>query len=142
MIPRKLRIYILITGTILLLTACSSVSSDATASTGQQGQNQSSQSSSGEEMAEESSNPSNTPLPVEDPLENYRIITLLPQDAIPAIDNPEYYSVEEADQEYDPYEQVIGIVFNGEARAYSTGLLSRHEIVNDTVGGVKLSVTW
>lgn len=70
------------------------------------------------------------------------IITLLPQDAIPAIDNPEYYSAEEASQEYFPDELVLGIEFNGEARAYSVGLLSRHEIVNDTVGGIKLAVTW
>ena len=70
------------------------------------------------------------------------IITLLPQDAIPAIDDPEYYSAEEANEEYAPDELVLGVEFNGEARAYSVGLLSRHEIVNDTVGGIKLSITW
>ena len=74
--------------------------------------------------------------------DDYEIVTLLPYDAIPAIDDPQYYDVEEADREYDPDELVIGIDFNGEARAYSVPLLSRHEIVNDTVGGVKLSVTW
>ncbi len=72
----------------------------------------------------------------------YQIITLLPQDAIPAIDDPVFLSREEADDEYAPGELVIGVEFNGDARAYSINFLSRVEIVNDLVGGVKLSVTW
>jgi hypothetical protein len=70
------------------------------------------------------------------------IITLLPKDAIPAIDDPQFLSPEEADEEYAPDELVLGVEYNGDARAYSVNLLSRHEIVNDTVGGVKISVTW
>ena len=70
------------------------------------------------------------------------IITLLPQDAIPAIDDPEFLTSAEADDEYAPDELVIGVEFNGDARAYSISHLSRFEIVNDTVGGVALSVTW
>ena len=142
MMPRKLWKYILISGTIFLLTACSAVVSESPITAEQDISTQSSESTSGEEMNEESSIPVNSPQPSADPLAGLRIVTLLPQDAIPAIDNPVYYSVIEADQEYAPDEQVIGIEFNGEARAYSTGLLSKHEIVNDTVGGVKLSVTW
>jgi hypothetical protein len=74
--------------------------------------------------------------------EQYEIVTLLPKDAIPAIDDPVFLTAAEADQEYAPDELVIGVSFNGEARAYSINLLSSHEIVNDEVGGVKLSVTW
>jgi hypothetical protein len=70
------------------------------------------------------------------------IITLLPPDGIPALNFPNYYSIEEANQEYTPEELVIGVEFNGDARAYSINLLSRHEIVNDTVGGIHLAVTW
>ena len=70
------------------------------------------------------------------------IVTLLAQDAIQAIDNPIFLSAAEADQQYDPDELVLGVEFNGEARAYSIPLLSRHEIVNDTVGGEKIAVTW
>ena len=70
------------------------------------------------------------------------IITLLPRDAIPAIDNPRFYSVAEADEEYAPDELVLGVSLNGESRAYSTALLNSHEIVNDTVGGRKIAVTW
>lgn len=83
------------------------------------------------------------PNPVSDrDYSEYELVTLLPQDAIPALDFPEYYSVSEANREYMPEELVIGIEFNGDARAYAVGLLSRHEIVNDTVGGIHVSVTW
>ena len=72
----------------------------------------------------------------------YEIVELLPPDGIPAIDNPEFYSVEEADLEYDPNEMVLGISINGDTRAYSTLLLDSHEIVNDEVGDRKIAVTW
>ena len=75
-------------------------------------------------------------------IRDLEIITLLPFDAIPAIDNPQFYPVAEADQEYGPEELVLGVSINGQSRAYSTALLSRHEIVNDTVGGRKIAVTW
>lgn len=70
------------------------------------------------------------------------IVTLLPRDAIPAIDHPRFYSAAEADREYDPDELVLGVSLGGESRAYSTALLSSHEIVNDTVGGRKIALTW
>ena len=69
-------------------------------------------------------------------------MTLLPPDAIPAIDYPKFYSAVEADQEYDPDELVMGVVINGESKAYSTPLLDGHEIVNDALGGRKIAVTW
>jgi len=71
-----------------------------------------------------------------------KIVTLLPRDGIPAIDHPEFISAEEADNEYEPSELIIGVNYDGDARAYSIPLLSKHEIVNDTVGGRKISVTW
>ncbi|MBE2201515.1 MAG: DUF3179 domain-containing protein [Anaerolinea sp.] len=70
------------------------------------------------------------------------IITLLPPDAIPAIFDPQFLTVTQADEFYDADELVMGVVFNDEARAYSIPYLSNHEIVNDTVGGVKIAVTW
>ncbi|GJM40853.1 MAG: hypothetical protein DHS20C20_11350 [Ardenticatenaceae bacterium] len=73
---------------------------------------------------------------------DYEIVTLLPRDAIPAIDNPQFLTSAAADEFYDPDELIIGVEFNGEARAYSVPFLSNHEIVNDTVGGVKIAVTW
>jgi len=74
--------------------------------------------------------------------EEYDIVTLLPRDAIPAIDNPQFLEAGEADEFYDPDELVIGVEFEGDARAYSVPFLSNHEIVNDTVGGRKIAVTW
>lgn len=82
-----------------------------------------------------------TRLPVEK-YEDLQIVTLLPRDAIPAIDNPRFLDAADADAFYDPDELVIGVTFNGDARAYSVPFLSNHEIVNDTVGGVKIAVTW
>ena len=70
------------------------------------------------------------------------MVTLLPKDAISSIDFPEFYAVPKADMEYEPEEFVIGVVIDDEARAYSTALLDNHEIVNDTVGGRKIAVTW
>ena len=72
----------------------------------------------------------------------YDIITVLGYDAIPAILDPEIVSAEEAGARMAPSEQVIGLSINGEHRAYSIPLLSRHEIVNDTVGGKPVAVTW
>ena len=75
------------------------------------------------------------------------IVTLLPFDAIPAIFNPTFVSVAEAQQggagkRYSPDEKILGIEINGDVRAYSVPMLSRHEVVNDTVGGVPVAVTW
>jgi hypothetical protein len=72
----------------------------------------------------------------------YQIVTLLPADAIQSIDNPRFYSIAEADKEYSPEELVIGVDFDGDARAYSIEVLSSREIVNDVVNGRPIAVTW
>ena len=70
------------------------------------------------------------------------LVTLLGFDAIPAILDPEFVSAEEAEPWMDPSEQVLGLSINGDNRVYSIKMLSRHEIVNDVVGGVPVAVTW
>ncbi|NUQ36668.1 MAG: DUF3179 domain-containing protein [Caldilineales bacterium] len=75
-------------------------------------------------------------------LPEYKIVSLLPRDAIPAIFDPEFLSAADADAEYDPNELVIGVEIDGDARAYSIPYLSSREIVNDTVGGRRIAVTW
>ncbi len=70
------------------------------------------------------------------------VVTLLPPDAIPAIDNPELISAADADEQLTGGDLVIGLTLNGEHRAYSIAHLSRHEIVNDVVGGKPVAVTW
>ena len=72
----------------------------------------------------------------------YDIMTVIGYDAIPAILAPEIVSAEIADGWMAPSEQVIGLSVNGEHRAYSIPMLSRHEIVNDIVGGKPVAVTW
>ena len=66
------------------------------------------------------------------------------RDGIRSIDNPSFLTAREAEErgEMVPTEFVIGISINGESRAYPVNILSRHEIVNDTVGGVPVAVTF
>ena len=64
-----------------------------------------------------------------------------PKDGIPSIDDPQFIAVS-AQQELTPTEPVIGLAINGEARAYPLRILTWHEIVNDTVGGVPIAVTY
>ena len=70
------------------------------------------------------------------------IVRLLGKDAIPAILEPEFVSVSEADLWMSPEEGVLGVSIAGEDRAYPVSMLSRHEIVNDVVGGEPVAVTW
>jgi hypothetical protein len=69
------------------------------------------------------------------------IVTVLPKDAIPAILSP---SFEEGDKAswVGSGDAVIGIEIEGDSRAYPVATLSRHEIVNDRVGGMPIAVTW
>ena len=39
-------------------------------------------------------------------------------------------------------DRVAGLVVNGEARAYPLSMLNAHEVVNDTVGGVPVAITY
>ena len=70
------------------------------------------------------------------------IVTLLPPDAIPAIDNPRFITAQEADQQLALSDLVIGVSIDGKHRAYGAAFLSAHEIVNDTLGGRAIAVTW
>ena len=73
---------------------------------------------------------------------NLKMISVLPRDAKPAILDPSYLTVLEAGAQFSPDEMVIGVSANGEHRAYSIPQLSRHEIVNDVLGGTPITVTW
>jgi hypothetical protein len=65
-----------------------------------------------------------------------------PKDGIPAIDEPRYVSVNEADEWLAPQEPVILLERGGAARAYPLQILTWHEIVNDELGGVPVMVTF
>ena len=74
--------------------------------------------------------------------QDYEIVTLLGFDAIPAILAPEMVGADAADEWMADNEPVVGLSINGDNRAYSIPMLSRHEIVNDVVGGQPVAVTW
>jgi hypothetical protein len=65
-----------------------------------------------------------------------------PKDGIPSIDDPQFVSVEEADAWLEDNEPVVRIEAGGVAKAYPLQVLTWHEIVNDTVGGVPITVTF
>lgn len=73
---------------------------------------------------------------------NLEIITILGKDGIPAILDPQFVSGAEAAEQMLDSERVLGVSINGDHRAYPLNQLSRHEIVNDEVGGVPVAVTW
>jgi hypothetical protein len=64
-----------------------------------------------------------------------------PKDGIPAIDDPTFLPVGEVSELVET-EPVIGVVIKGEAKAYPLRILLRHEIVNDELGGIPISVTF
>ena len=64
-----------------------------------------------------------------------------PPDGIPAIDEPRFQRTEDVHW-VDDDEQVLVVDVGGEARAYPVQILTYHEIVNDTVGGVPVAVTY
>ena len=64
----------------------------------------------------------------------------VPQDGIPSVDDPQFQPASEASlADGDP---VFGVVRGGEAKAYPQSILAHHEIVNDTVGGDAVAVTY
>jgi hypothetical protein len=63
-----------------------------------------------------------------------------PRDGIPALDHPA--SVAAAEAEWGDDELVIGVVAGGEARAYPIAVLNWHELVNDTLGGQPILVSF
>ncbi len=65
-----------------------------------------------------------------------------PRDGIPAIDEPAFVPLEKAAGWLDSREPVIVVSLGDDARAYPLQILMWHEIVNDTVGGVPVSVTF
>ena len=65
-----------------------------------------------------------------------------PKDGIPAVDHPQFISVADADEWIDDLEPVVLVEVGDAAKAYPLQILTWHEIVNDEVGGVPISVTF
>jgi len=64
-----------------------------------------------------------------------------PRDGIPSIDSPKFISASEVDWLL-PGSRILGLEINGVIRAYPLAILNWHEIVNDTVSGVPVAVTF
>jgi hypothetical protein len=65
-----------------------------------------------------------------------------PPDGIPPIDEPKFRSIAESEDSLDDTEPVISLEIDGDARAYPVDIMIWHEIVNDNVGGIPVTVTY
>jgi hypothetical protein len=65
-----------------------------------------------------------------------------PKDGIPAIDRPRFDSASQARDWLAPQEPVIVLRIGRAARAYPLQILMYHEIVNDSLAGVPVAVTF
>jgi hypothetical protein len=65
-----------------------------------------------------------------------------PQDGIPSIDSPKFITVEEADEWIADNELALAINYKGIKRVYPLQILVWHEIVNETIAGDPLLITY
>ncbi len=65
-----------------------------------------------------------------------------PPDGIPPIDDPVFDSVDAADEWLGDHWPVMFFEWDGDARAYPLAILMWHEIVNDEVGGLPVTLTF
>ena len=65
-----------------------------------------------------------------------------PPDGIPPLDAPVFIDVAAVGDQLEGAESVVALEINGDARAYPVRVMIWHEIVNDTVGGIPVSVTY
>lgn len=66
----------------------------------------------------------------------------VPIDGIPALDHPEGVSREEGDDYLDPEDRVVGLVIGEKTRAYPLRILNWHKVVNDSLDGRAVVVTY
>jgi hypothetical protein len=64
-----------------------------------------------------------------------------PPDGIPAIDEPLFLATDDVGF-LDDEEPVVVVELDGDARAYPLQIMTWHEIVNDTIAGVPVTVTY
>jgi hypothetical protein len=72
----------------------------------------------------------------------HKVRPVLKIDRVQPLHNPETMTGDEALEYYTPLTRVIGIVHEGQVRAYPLATLSYREVVHDLVGDVPLAVTW
>lgn len=62
------------------------------------------------------------------------------RDSFPVLDEPDMTPAAKSELEDD--ESVIGVVCDGEARAYPIAVMGRHELANDICGDTPIAVSW
>ncbi len=65
---------------------------------------------------------------------------ILPRGQIAAITQPQFVPADKAEIADDSW--VLGVVIDGQARAYSLNLLNSHEVVNDQIGEQAFAAVW
>jgi hypothetical protein len=65
-----------------------------------------------------------------------------PKDGIPAVDNPSFISVAQADEWLEDFEPVVVFTQDQVTRIYPIQILMWHEIVNDVVAGRPVAITF
>ena len=70
------------------------------------------------------------------------IVSSVPRDIISALSDPTFLSADQARGLLKDSDRVLGVSWNGEAKAYPVGILNWHELVNDTVAGRPVLVSW
>ena len=70
------------------------------------------------------------------------VVRVVPRDLIPAVFDPVRIPAADVGEQVSNVSFVIGVAIEGESVAYSVSYLSSREIVNDTVGGTPIVVTW
>lgn len=64
------------------------------------------------------------------------------RDQIPALFYPAFISSAAGGRLLKKSERVLGVFWNGQAKAYPVRILNWHELVNDTIGGRPILVSW
>jgi len=65
---------------------------------------------------------------------------IIPRGQIAAISQPQFVPADSANIADDSW--VLGVVIDGQARAYSLNLLNKHEVVNDRIGNIAFAAVW
>ena len=63
-------------------------------------------------------------------------------DGIPPLEFPNQETPQEAARWINDSDEVIGVSINGDARAYPIRIIAWHEMVNDTIGGLPVSLAY
>lgn len=135
-----MRPFVMLAVLLVLLAACTVAAKESTVSSDTQPEATPGQQTAG--GAARGSSPSAGPSTTAARIRPEEIIQIIPRDAIPSIDKPQFLTAEEASKQYADDEQVMGVDVAGERRAYPVRLLATREIVNDVVGGVPVAVTF